>query len=394
MRQLRFLPAFLMLLLSACSDRFSDSRPDCPEGGTGDVVITLDADIRNENINVKSASGEEIPVDDFWVEIFNSKSKRLYCEKYAEAKDDVINLNTGDYRLLAIHGDSLGVGFDKPFYMADVAFAVEARKDNSVSAVAKLANVKVKVIFGENLSNTEFYGDCFAIVRNSDRKVKSELKFRKDETRAGYIPAGELILEVYAKIGDAYMYYPLEAKTCSPNDFVTFNVDADVRNGNLTVSLTIDDSVDLYEDIITISADGALPVPEPAISLTGFDREGAYYIKNGVKPASGELVADINAPASLSYISLEIKSDCLLEKGLPSNLDLMNPGEAMSVLEETGFVWYVNSSKTLAVIDFEDVAAYLAQNAKATAGTAAEIRINVVDAKDRGISETISFIFE
>ncbi len=64
-----------MLLLSACSDRFGDSRPDCPEGGTGDVVITLDADIRNENINVKSASGEEIPVDDFWVEIFNSLSK-------------------------------------------------------------------------------------------------------------------------------------------------------------------------------------------------------------------------------------------------------------------------------------------------------------------------------
>ena len=357
MRQLRFLPAFLMLLLSACSDRFSDSRPDCPEGGTGDVVITLDADIRNENINVKSASGEEIPVDDFWVEIFNSKSKRLYCEKYAEAKDDVINLNTGDYRLLAKHGDSLGVGFDKPFYMADVAFAVEARKDNSVSAVAKLANVKVKVIFGENLSNTEFYGDCFAIVRNSDRKVKSELKFRKDETRAGYIPAGELILEVYAKIGDSYKYYPVEAKSYSPNDFVTFEIDADVRSGDVTVALTIDDSVEVLEKTVVIPADSALPAAEPVMSMDGFDNEGAVYMSSGTAPKIDELDIDINAPAELSSLMLEINSDCLASGGVPSTVDLLNPGTALTALKKAGFVWYVTTSSTVAVVDFKSVAA-------------------------------------
>lgn len=396
MRQLRFLPAFLMLLLSACSDRFSDSRPDCPEGGTGDVVITLDADIRNENINVKSASGEEIPVDDFWVEIFNSKSKRLYCEKYAEAKDDVINLNTGDYRLLAKHGDSLGVGFDKPFYMADVAFAVEARKDNSVSAVAKLANVKVKVIFGENLSNTEFYGDCFAIVRNSDRKVKSELKFRKDETRAGYIPAGELILEVYAKIGDSYKYYPVEAKSYSPNDFVTFEIDADVRSGDVTVALTIDDSVEVLEKTVVIPADSALPAAEPVMSMDGFDNEGAVYMSSGTAPKIDELDIDINAPAELSSLMLEINSDCLASGGVPPTVDLLNPGTALTALKKAGFVWYVTTSSTVAVVDFKSVAAYLAMNGvyDPSSPEAASVKVTAKDKKGREVAGTVRFILE
>lgn len=380
----------MILLFTACDKRYTDTQPDGTDGATGNVVIMLGADTRHESFDVKSSSEEEIPLDEFWVEIFNSKSKRLYCERYAVAKDDVINLNTGDYRLLARYGDSLGVGFDKPFYMADTDFVVEARKDNSVAAVATLANVKARVVFGDNLSNSNFYGDCYAVLKSTDRNVKSMLTFGKDESRAGYIPAGDLILEVYAKIGDEYMYYPLEAKTYSPNDFVTFNVDADVRNGDLTVSLTIDDSVEVLENTIVIPSQDALPVAPPVVSLSGFDSDKAFYLSPGVKPAHLELVADINAPATLSTLSLEIDSECLRQAGVPSMVDLLSSGSDEE-LEKAGFIWYVNSASTVAVIDFESVAAYLAMNSSGSSSQSS-IRITATDIKGRTAWETVNFV--
>lgn len=385
-----------LLLMSACNGNFTDDFPESASDEKGNLIISLNADVRNENIDVRSSSGDEIPVDEFWVEIFTPGNKRLYCERYGQAKEDVINLNTGDYRLHATYGDSLGVGFDKPFYMADKEFVVEARNDNSVSATAKLANVKVRVIFGDNLTNPEFYSDCYALVKSADTNVKSSLKFTKDEDRAGYIPAGGLILEVYVKVGDKYMYYPVQEKTYSPNDFITLRVDADARSGNLTVAVSVDDSVEVMEDTIVISSGSVLPAAEPVISLSGFDGSGSFYLTSGVQPQANELEVDVNAPASLSSLMLEINSDYLISKGLPESVELLSPGTAAPSLEETGFVWYVNSTSTLASIDFESVAKHLAMSAvyDPSSPDVAEITVTAKDQKARKVSKTIKFIFK
>lgn len=396
MRRLRHFIILPVLLLSACNGSFVDDYPEYTDRETGNLVISLDTDMRNENIDVRSASGNEIPVDEFWVEIFTPTNKRLYCERYGHTKGEAINLNTGDYRLHASYGDSLGVGFDKPFYMADKEFVVEARKDNSVSATAKLANVKVRVILGENLTNPEFYNDCYVLVKSTDSNVKSSLKFTKDEERAGYIPAGGLILEVYVKVGDKYMYYPVQEKTYSPNDFITFRVDADARSGNLTVAVSIDDSVEVIEDTIVISSGSVLPAADPVISLSGFDAGGTFQISSGEQPRATDLQVDVNAPASLSSLTLSIYSDCLASKGLSEYVELLSPGETAALLSETGFVWYVNSSSTLAAIDFESVAKYLAMNAiyDPLSPVAAEITVTAKDMKERQVSKTVKFIFK
>jgi hypothetical protein len=129
MRQVRFL-AFCVaaLALSACNDLtiHEEDRTELQ----GELSLELSAD--SEALTRSGDAGEpaELDLDQFWVEINKKVTDgmdsgiRLYRKQYVEAKNDRILLNAGEYYLRAKHGDSLGVGFTKPFYMAEKAFTV------------------------------------------------------------------------------------------------------------------------------------------------------------------------------------------------------------------------------------------------------------------------------
>ncbi len=357
MRRLRFIPACLAILLTACNTQLIEQTgPD--SGETGRVLISLSADANNDVVEVKTASEEElVPVDDFWIEIFTSKKKRIYCEKYADAKDAVLNLNTGEYRLLAKHGDTLGVGFDHAFYLADQNFKVESRRDNQVSAVARLGNVKAKVNFGEDILNTNFYTDCYALLKNR-RMLSNPLKFRKKETRPGYLPAGDLIFEVYVMMDGKLMYYPLEMTKYDPNDFITFNVEAPERKGDLVITIKVDNGTDEMPQVIKIPAESALPVEHPVLDAKSFI-DGIYTVTEGDKTAPADLEIGISADGELQSLVLESDSEAF---NVPASVDLMNiDEEAKAQLEAAGFVWYISKTNKYGVIDFESVATTIAK---------------------------------
>ena len=70
MRRSGFLIPCFAILLAACNESvITDVPVDASEAGK--VTFTLSADLRNDVVDVKS-SAEQIPADDFWVEIFNS----------------------------------------------------------------------------------------------------------------------------------------------------------------------------------------------------------------------------------------------------------------------------------------------------------------------------------
>ncbi len=395
MRRFRFIPACLVFLLAACNEQLLE--PGLNPAETGEVRVSLSADTRHEIIGVKSSSEEEIPVDDFWVEIFTSGKTRIYCKKYAEAKADVLNLNTGDYRLLAKHGDSLGVGFNHAFYMADETFTVEAKKGNSVSATAKLSNVKAKVEFGDNIVNSNFYGDCYALLKNSSKKVKSALKFKKDETRAGYIPAGELTLEVYAKIDGELKYYSFEPATYAPNDFVTFKVEAGHREGDLLITIKVDNTVNVTEETVEIPAEQAYPADAPVLTVKSFDSEGNYNVVEGMENIDADLEIEVKAEGVMQSMVLDIPSDYIAAPGLPASIDLLNVDkETEELLDNAGFVWFANKSRTLGVVDFEGVAAAMA-NAKCDGSfdeKSSSFTLTVTDENGKTNVETVNIKWE
>ena len=126
MRRLRFIPA-LLVILSACSERIIEQdRPVSDEMGT--LSIALSSDMQTEYIGTK-ADADEPALEDFRVAIYKKETKvRLYNDSYANTVGKEIKLNAGDYRLVAQHGDSLGCGFNKAYFLADKEFTINVHR--------------------------------------------------------------------------------------------------------------------------------------------------------------------------------------------------------------------------------------------------------------------------
>ena len=347
MRRSGFLIPFFAILLAACNESvITDVPVDASEAGK--VTFTLSADLRNDVVDVKS-SAEEISVDDFWVEIFNSKKIRIFCEKYAAAKDTTLYVNSGDYTLLATYGTENSVGFDKPFYKAEEPFTVGPQETKPLAATATLANVKVAVNFDENLDNKLSYEQYWAVVRNNGKK----LRFNPAETRAGYIPAGNLEFVLVVKINGEYKQYVHPAAEYAPNDFVTFNVSAPLMDGNLVIKVLIDNTVEIVEvDEIVVPIEDMLPIEEPAIYSEGFDNDNSITFVDTKAPVKNELWISATAEGVLSSAVLSI--DCP-DLGLPAEIDLATADDAVaSAFEAKGIWWKFNADRTSLSISLLD----------------------------------------
>ena len=351
----------------------------------GGVSLTSDGDCRP---HLKSAvQEEEVPVGEFIVEIFKTDGNvRLYRDTYANTENKAIKLNGGDYRLVASHGDPDGCGFDAPYYMGEEMFTVHAQTHEEVHVTAKLANVKIAVEFGENLVID--YPEHYAVVR-SDKDCS--LEFSAGEERTGYMPAGNLSLELYAKIDGEWKYYASEPEEYSPNDFVTFHVDTKEGEGSLSLNIKVDDSVELVEKEVEIPQ-SMLPKEAPKMTFNGFgDSDVIEVVEAGETPES--LKIDIVADAGIGHCILHINSEYLARIGVPAEIDLVTVEENVAeLLKDNGFDWRgIMQGQRLAYIDLTGVAEKLASEVYDDANPfKAEISFEIEDSNGKKSAESQS----
>ena len=395
MRRLRFIPA-LLVVMSACSEQIIEQTP-LTSGDEGIVSIALSQDMKTEIITRADAQGPEL--GDFRVAIYkiagSSDQIRLYNDSYANTVDKEIKLNAGDYRMVAQHGDTLGCGFDKPYYLADKAFEVLAGK-NTVSAEARLANVKMAVKYHETVIDN--YSNYYVIARHLDHKGKS-IKFSKNETRCGYMPGGQVVLEIYAEVDDegTVRYYKTDPLTYSPNDFVTFTVTTDNREGSLVINIFVDTKTEDKNETIEIPAT-TVPQDAPTVTLAGFDgTDNSHEIIEGQTAAGHGGVASFVARGSLAHCYLTMNSEWLSAKGLPSEVDFANLDSSTSaLLKAAGFAWDENmaTSRKFSFIDFTGVITSMLETIKADADDVnmADFTLKVVDTVGNEVSESFSIV--
>ena len=353
MRHIRFV---LTCLAAFATVSCTEALEEIATGADGEITVSLtsDGDCRP---HLKSAvQEEEVPAGEFIVEIFKTDGNvRLYRDTYANTENKAIKLNGGDYRLVASHGDPDGCGFDAPYYMGEEMFTVHAQTHEEVHVTAKLANVKIAVEFGENLVID--YPEHYAVVR-SDKDCS--LEFSAEEERAGYMPAGNLSLELYAKIDGEWKYYASEPEEYSPNDFVTFHVDTKEGEGSLSLNIKVDDSVELVEKEVEIPQ-SMLPKEAPKMTFNGFgDSDVIEVVEAGETPES--LKIDIVADAGIGHCILHINSEYLAGIGVPAEIDLVSVEENVAeLLKDNGFDWRgIMQGQRLAYIDLTGVAEKLA----------------------------------
>lgn len=353
MRHIRFV---LTCLAAFATVSCTEALEEIATGADGEITVSLtsDGDCRP---HLKSAvQEEEVPAGEFIVEIFKTDGNvRLYRDTYANTENKAIKLNGGDYRLVASHGDPDGCGFDAPYYMGEEMFTVHAQTHEEVHVTAKLANVKIAVEFGENLLID--YPEHYAVVR-SDKDCF--LEFSAGEERTGYMPAGNLSLELYAKIDGEWKYYASEPEEYSPNDFVTFHVDTKEGEGSLSLNIKVDDSVELVEKEVEIPQ-LMLPKEAPKMTFNGFgDSDVIEVVEAGETPES--LKIDIVADAGIGHCILHINSEYLAGMGVPAEIDLVSVEENVAeILKDNGFDWRgMMQGQRLSYIDLTGVAEKLA----------------------------------
>ena len=393
MRRTRFLPALAVLILSACNQQLIDTPQP-----KGDVIFSLSAEDRVE-VSVKSGTETALPdVADFWIEVVNSGNVKFFREKYADVVGKKVSMNAGEFTFMAKHGDSLGVGFNKPFYMAKQKFTVEGQKTASVEGVAKLANVKVAVEYGEQIKTD--YAEFYTVVKHVKYEDKS-LKFIEDETRAGYIPGGKLIVTVYAMVDGVLKCYTVKDQAgnvveieAEPNDFITFNVDTGISYGELVVKILIDDEAELVEKTFEVPADVAAN-SRPSIVLSSVDEDGAYYVTEGVQGAPSDLGFTYKVYSGIKKCELKVTSDYLKALGVPEVIDLADMEQSLAAtLESAGF--FLAETGGIGVVGLEDIVYEYSKTAEYLGGgkptVMGKFTLDIEDLEGYKVSETIDVI--
>lgn len=392
MRRTRFIPALLVLLLSSCNKQMFDDNSS--GGKTGEVNISLSADERVDIVSVRSGSETSVPAaGDFWIEIFNSKKTRVFREKYSDIPNGRMTLNPGSYELLAKHGDTLGVGFGKPFYMDKVAFSVTEQERTNVEAVAILSNVKTKVVYGDQIRAD--YNGYYTVITNADHKDKS-LKFDADETRPGYMPGGRFMVQVYAEVDGELKRYTMKDESgdvlyidAAPNDFITFTVNTTVSYGDMMFGIKIDDGAELVEKEISVSAD-ILDNINPTLRLSSFDENGDYYVTEGIDADADDVSFTYKVySGQVKKCELAVDCDYLESVGVPSLIDFSKiDSNTLKTLESKGFFWaeYMN----VGVVDIAGLVPALAKASKYTGpeNVIGKFTLTVEDTEGGSVSKT------
>lgn len=355
-----------LLTLCAITAAMTSCSTSGPEEttGTAEVTLALTTD-GSHNFNVKSQAEETLPeIDDFTVEIFKkANGKRLYRDTYANSTEKKIRLNGGDYNLYAFYGDSLKAGFDAAYYQAKVPFSITP-KDRSVTVkgTAKLANVKVAVNYGDNLK--EFYKEFVGSVSTDKKNVSDTLTFKQNETRAAFIPAGNLSFRLYAKIDGKWKVYKPEAIKCEPNDFITFNVNTSAFTGKLTIGIKIDNSTTVVEKEWTVSStDVATEAPEIRLG-SSLSETGENTVYEGEEMENG--LVSVISRAGVKAAVLKVNSEYLTAAGVPAEVDLVNVNaEVKKILDKAGIHCLAMDGNTVySGIDFSELGRKLAYSAE------------------------------
>ena len=409
MRRLRFLPA-LLLILSACSENIIEQHPSGSDQ-MGSVSIALSADMRNESVASKADADEPV-LDDFIVEIYRSENQKChYKDSYVNTERKQIDLPYGGYLLHAYYGDALGYGFGKPYFLAEKDFEVKG-SGSTVSAVAKLANVRIKVEYDSSTLDGIFE-DYYAVVHHASH-ADMQVEFSSDETRYGYLPSGKLLLEVCTMTDGKWTSHKTEPETYNPNDFVTFKIASDASGdgpdgpggdpgdtpgdgteGNLLININVKNDTESLEHTVEIPA-WAENVSQPSITLSGFDASGnVYEIIEGMSGSKAK--ATFIARGGLSSAVLKIQSDFLKEMGVPSEVDFADLTlDEKNALTDAGFDWTENMKGTMSFsdVDFTGVIRKMQEKVKADSKdvTMAEFFLEVKDSKEVNALESFKIV--
>lgn len=353
MSKKRFVPVLFMLLVLSVSCSRKEETLYSP--GMGGVMIDLTTDLPATKAEVMDDL--QLDPDDFQVEVINSsgvifKRWSTFAE-YKSQEGAGFQMNAGGpYRIRAVYGDSTASGFQALFFMGEQEFTVVPQQTTEVAVVCSMGNARLAVEYGENIR--EDYTDFRTIVYND----RGSVIFGKDESRSGYIHAGEL--SVYVELTDAAgekkYFMNGSGITAAAGDFITLKVDTQpIEKENVSLTVIVDSSTDRKDVGVTLPS-FMLPAdaPEMTAAFTA-DGESISFVE-GVLPEGDPFVVDMNVPAGIYSLKVSVSSSNP-ELAWASDMDLLDlTEEQKSKLSDAGFTVPDLYRSRTQKIDFSSIA--------------------------------------
>lgn len=353
MSKKRFVPVLFMLLVLSVSCSRKEETLYSP--GMGGVMIDLTADLPATKAEVMDDL--QLDPDDFQVEVINSagvifKRWSTFAE-YKSQEGAGFQMNAGGpYRIRAVYGDSTASGFQALFFMGEQEFTVVPQQTTEVAVVCSMGNARLAVEYGENIR--EDYTDFRTIVYND----RGSVIFGKNESRSGYIHAGEL--SVYVELTDAAgekkYFMNGSGITAAAGDFITLKVDTQpIEKENVSLTVIVDSSTERKDVGVTLPS-FMLPAdaPEMTAAFTA-DGESISFVE-GVLPEGDPFVVDMNVPAGIYSLKVSVSSSNP-ELAWASDMDLLDlTEEQKSKLSDAGFTVPDLYRSRTQKIDFSSIA--------------------------------------
>lgn len=372
----------LIFMASSCS---MDKPLDLSDG---DAIVRLN--LTPDWTLTKADPQGILDVNDFKIEVVNSegvifKRWKTYADYLAE-EDQAFLIKAGkEYTFRAFYGDSTAVGFDAFYFYGEEKFVAEPQSDNNITIVCRQGNVKVRVLYADNMS--EEYLSYHSTVKHSESR--DSLQYAQDCEEAGYFPAGGLDLYLYIETfdGEKIRYGTKEPYLTSAGDSITFTINPIISpKDTLLFDISIENST--RDSVVNVTlGDDFMPKDAPVFVLDGFSPEtGVATILEGVAP--NKMAVNINAAGVIAGCTMKVSSAYLESKGFPTEVDFFNVSpEDQQIMEQCGLDWTNDmSGLTLANIGFRKLANNLAYvNEESRLNT---FEISVTDEKGKSVTST------
>lgn len=321
-------------LLCSCND---DSNGGLPTG-----VLYLNID---ENQTLLTKAPSEVTNESLRVDIIkaNGDTLKSYKDYLTEVKGEKLILPVGKYAVAVSSNHSGEAAWEKPFYQGCDTVEVSAGVITSAKVVCTIANVKVKVSYGDGFEDK--FINYEATISNSS----GSLTFEKEEHRAGYFAPEKLNIDLRLvnNAGNEFHLRRVQEEV-EPQHVYTFkfhlsNEDEDDNDAGADFGIEVDKKVDSVFCNIFIKEEDLQYSGVPRCELGGsLWKDKLYSYKIGDKaPYAGELLLNYFIGSRRKLKSMVITTTSPDFAAMPT-FDLCNPEDAEEV-KNLGFPMLVDS---------------------------------------------------
>lgn len=340
---------------------------EAPWGGSRgkggiDLKLTADADVKDALPSVRAVAPELVAPDvtDFSIEMRNLDTDQVQTWRTLEEFNSVEGFDVGSYTLTASYGNENECGFNKPYFKGVAAVNVLEGRETSVEVTAQLANVMLSVDYTDAFKN---YFSDYSVIAHTDGHAN--VVFGKNETRAGFLPFGDVTLQVKLTnpSGKSVTITPAEFPAVARHHYhVTFDVNADPF-GSATLTVVFDDST--TKENVTFSLNDELyNADAPVVGAEGFTSGMTYEALSGnsaPSPLKFETICKGGLETAVLKIA-QVSGSVSFTPPFDLELDLMKADEATQYqLDQYGIKapGLFKNPDQMAIVDVTDLPKHL-----------------------------------